>query len=63
MKIMIKKILIEGEKTFDELFKLLIYLHTKQSLEIELKFLIDIGSIELLNNKYKLCKNIRSRMK
>jgi len=50
---MIKKALIKP-KTLHELYNLLYNSHTMQSLKIELDFLIQIGSVVLENNLYKL---------
>ena len=50
---MIKKALTKP-KTLHELYNLLYHSHTMHSLKIELDFLIQIGSIILENNLYKL---------
>ena len=50
---MIKKALTKP-KALHELFNILYNSHTMQSLKIELDFLIQIGSVVLENNLYKL---------
>jgi hypothetical protein len=50
---MIKRALTKP-KTFNELYNLLYHSHTMHSLKIELDFLIQIGSVVLENNLYKL---------
>jgi len=40
--------------TFDELYKKLVHSHTKESLRIELNFLVDIGKIILEKDLYRL---------
>lgn len=48
---MIKEAL-QRPKTFKELQAILCHSHTKESLIIELDFLIEIGAVELKNNEY-----------
>lgn len=40
--------------TFDELYKKLVHSHTKESLRIELDFLVSIGKIILEKDLYRL---------
>lgn len=50
---MIRKILTRPH-SFDELYKKLVHSHTKESLRIELDFLVNIGKIILEKNLYRL---------
>jgi hypothetical protein len=49
---MIKKLLTIRNHSFEELYEILKNTHTRDSLKIELDFLIQIGSVTVANNIY-----------
>lgn len=55
---MIKQLLIIKKYSFDELYNFLKADHIKESLKIELDFLISIGAINLIKGNYNYKKKI-----
>lgn len=53
---MIKKLLTIRKHSFEELYENLKNNHTRNSLKIELDFLIQIGSVEVANGIYSQSK-------